>query len=47
MATTRHRAYRGLKIARLTTRWRERQARAREPDPALEASLKSLGFWNQ
>ena len=32
---------------RLTAQWREQQAEARRLDAAIEANLKSLGFWDQ
>ena len=34
------------KMARLTAQWREQQAEARRLDSAIEANLKSLGFWD-
>ena len=47
MATMQDRSYRELKITRLTTRWREQQARVRGRHATIEANLKSLGFWDQ
>ena len=34
------------KMARLVAQWREQQAEARRLDAAIEANLKSLGFWD-